>query len=62
MERLGSKARLEDDVATLRALIDSLLDEGRPAEDLLLVSTSRVLRSRVDELRRQAPKAAGSAR
>lgn len=47
-------ARLKDDIAKLRGLIDSFLDEGRTVDDLLMVSATHVLRFRLDELGREA--------
>ncbi len=63
MAPVDTEVRLGGDIAALRALIDSLLDEGRGADDPILIASSLVLSARLAELRRRGkPEAASSAR
>jgi hypothetical protein len=55
MARLDSQLTLAQDITTLRRLIDQLLDDELPRDDLALVAATKLLNEKLERLRASSP-------
>jgi hypothetical protein len=58
MARLDSQLTLAQDITTLRGLIDQLLDDELPPDDLALVAATKLLNEKLESLRASSPETA----
>ena len=55
MGRLQAQPTLARDITTLRRLIDQLLDDNLPPDDLALIAATELLNEKLESLRASSP-------
>ena len=55
MARLDSQSTLAQNITTLRGLIDQLLDDNLPPDDVALVAATELLNEKLESLRASTP-------